>query len=78
VASDRDDPSRAAASGNQSERPSQNIRCLPDRTGDGEVVHEVIRPGTVPVLFTVWSEHDTAGIQFDDLLTSYLFEASAF
>jgi hypothetical protein len=46
--------------------------------GDGEVCHEVIWRGAVPVLFAVGCEDDISGAEFDDLLPARLDEAAAF
>jgi hypothetical protein len=46
--------------------------------GDGEVGHEVIRCGAMPVLFAVGREDDISGVEFDDLLPVHLNEAVAF
>ena len=44
--------------------------------GDGQMGHEVLGTGTVPVLFAVRGEHDITGTEFDDLLTSGLDPAA--
>jgi len=37
--------------------------------GDGDVRHEVVVSGTVPVFLTVWCDVDVAGADLDDFLT---------
>jgi MmyB-like transcription regulator ligand binding domain len=43
--------------------------------GDGQVGHEVIGPGAVPVLFAVGREDDIARAEFDDLVSARLDQA---
>jgi hypothetical protein len=46
--------------------------------GDGQVRHEVIGSGAVPVFFAVGCEDDVAGVELSDLLSAGLNEAAAF
>jgi hypothetical protein len=45
---------------------------------DGQVRHEVIGRGAVPVFLVVGCEDDIAGIKFDDVLPAHLDQAMAF
>jgi hypothetical protein len=46
--------------------------------GDGQVRHEVVEAGAVPVFFAVGCEDDVAGIEIGDLLSAGLDQAAAF
>jgi hypothetical protein len=46
--------------------------------GDGQVRHEVVGRGAVPVFFAVGGVDDVAGFEFDGLLPAHLDQAAAF
>lgn len=46
--------------------------------GDGQMAHEVVGPGTVPVFLAVGREDDVARIELDDLLPAGLDQAASF
>jgi hypothetical protein len=46
--------------------------------GDGQVRHELVRAGAMPVLLAVGCEDDVAGTELGDLLSADLDQAAAF